>query len=412
MNILIKLAWRNIWRSKRRTITLVCAMMAGLVGVLFSIGLNNSWLAQIKDNAVRTYVGHIKIHATEYHNRPSVEFVMPSLEAKRVAVLRDDPRVKAWAERVVVQGLLSTASQSRVINLVGIEPGREAGVSVVQDAVLEGVSLDAWDQPGRPILIGRRLADRIERGLGKKVVLMSQQSGGNEVGSGAFRIAGIFDTGNGGFDESHVYILKEDAQRMLALGTQVTETVIMLHNMDESTEVTQELAAAWAGERLDVLSWHQLLPLVEKTIEMSRQMMIPYYSIFYLAMAFGVLNTLLMAIGERTHEIGVMLAIGMKRTRLISLIMLESLMISVVAAIAGTAVGWGFVAWFGAHGIDLSAMAEGLAYMGVSRVIYPSLHGVELLCAAAAMFFVAWIFSLYPAWRASRLAPVDAIRRT
>ena len=409
MKTLLILSWRNIWRNKRRTFILVCAMMAGLVGVLLSMGLTNSWLVQIKDNAVRLFAGHIKIHAAGYHDRPSVEFALAPT-ARVTERLGADPRVKAWAERVSVQALLSTASQSRVINLVGIDPEAEVGVSVILDSVQEGVPLDAWDQPGRPILIGRRLADRIERGLGKKLVLMSQQSGNNEVGSGAFRIAGIFDSGNGGFDESHVYIFKEDAQRMLALGDRITETVIMLHDMEQSDLVAAELRAMVEGDAMEALSWRERLPLVEKTIEMSRQMMIPYYAIFYVAMAFGILNTLLMAIGERTHEIGVMLAIGLNRWRLIGMILLESLLIAILSVFVGAASGWGLVAWWGARGIDLSSMAEGLAYMGVSRIIYPSLRSADLIGASAAALAVALVFALYPAWRASRLAPVEAIR--
>ena len=409
MTALLKIAWRNLWRNKRRTLILLCAMMAGLVGVLFSIGLTNSWLNQIKDNAVRTFEGHIKIHAAGFYQRPVIENAMPGL-GSRLAELAGDPRVAGTAERVVLQGLLSTASQSRVTTIVGIDPATEGSVSIIPDAVAEGMFLDAWDRPGKPILIGRRLAERIERGLGKKLVLMAQRYGDNEVGSAAFRIAGIFDSGNGGFDEGHVYIRKEDAQAMMDLGTHITETVVMLQDIESSDLVALEFADRLNDPTLEVLSWRERMPFVDKTIEMSRQMMIPYYAVFYLAMAFGIVNTLLMAIGERSHEIGVMMAIGLQRHRMIVLILLESFMTAAVAVALGSLVGCGIIAWFGSRGIDLSAMAEGLAYMGVSRVIYPELRVIDVIGAGLGGFAVAIVVALYPAWRASRLTPVDAIR--
>ena len=273
----------------------------------------------------------------------------------------------------------------------------------------EGVYFTEWEGASNPALIGRRLADRLERMVGKKIVLMAQQPGNNEVGSGAFRIVGIYDTGNGGFDQEYVYIRAQDAQEMMNLGSMVTEAVIMLHDIGESDAVTKTLANQFQDIPVDVLSWKERMPLMEKTIEMSRQMMIPYYVIFYLAMAFGIVNTLLMTIGERTHEIGVMMAIGLRRRAMVSLIVLESSLIACIAMSAGTIAGWGIVAWFGKRGIDLSGLAEGLAYMGVNRVIYPGLSVANVVCASLGGLTVAIIFALYPAWRASRLAPADVI---
>ena len=127
MNTLLKIAWRNLWRSKRRTLILFSAMTAGLVGVLFSMGLTNSWLVQIKDNMVRMFQGHIKIHGTGFHDHPVVERCMPTL-GNKIDAIRRDPRVKAVAERIVLQGLLSTAAQSRVITIIGINPVEEGAI--------------------------------------------------------------------------------------------------------------------------------------------------------------------------------------------------------------------------------------------------------------------------------------------
>jgi ABC-type lipoprotein release transport system permease subunit len=409
MSTLFKIAWLNIWRNPRRTVILLCAMMAGLVGVLISMGLTAAWMDELRRNAVQTFAGHVKVLAAGYFDNPIIEHAYTPIPALAEQLDRD-PRVRGWAERVAVQGLLSTAARSRIVTVVGVEPQREVRVSGLKNALREGTPLDAWEGPEQPILIGRRLADRLERGLGKKVVLMSQQYGSSEVGSGAFRMAGVFESGNSAFDEQYVYIRKRDAQAMLNLGDRVTETVVVLNDIADSGPIAREWTAWLQEDSVEFLSWKDQLPFVVRVIELSNRMMVPYYAIFYTAMAFGIVNTLLMAIGERTHEIGVMMAIGMKRSRLVFLILLESLMIAAVATLAGTAVGCGIVSWLGHIGIDLTSMAEAMAYMGMSRVVYPRLSPAGVAGAGLAALLVALVFSVYPAYRASRLLPVEAIR--
>ena len=409
MRSLLQLAWRNIWRNPRRTVILICAMMAGLIGVLASMGMTYSWLEQIRANSVRFYEGHCKIFAQGYADNPVVENSLAPIPGLDTA-LNNDGRIRAWADRVAVQALLQTPRRSVVITVVGVDAAAEPRVSDVPAAIREGAFLDQAPSYAQPIVIGRRLSRKLNMGLGKKIVLMSQQYGGNEVGSGAFRISGIYDTGVGGFDDHYAYIRKADAQAMLNLGDRITETVIMLYDQGQSEAVTATLRKELAGAPVDVLSWMERLPFVLKTIELSNQMMIPYYAIFYVAMAFGIVNTLLMAIGERAHEIGVMMAIGMRRRRLVLLFLLESLLIALVAVALGTLAGWGLVAWLGRVGIDLSAMAEGIDYMGMDRVLYPRLDWPGVVIAALTALAVAAVFSLYPAFRAARLSPVQAIR--
>lgn len=380
------------------------------MGVLFSMGLITSWVEQIKDNAVRIFEGHVKIHGVEFFDQPIVDHAFPPPRTLTDR-LREDDRVAGWSERVVVEGLLSTATKSRVVRIVGFDPETEPDVSVITSAVVDGEPFGHWSGRGKPVWVGRRLLDRIGRDVGKKLVLMSQQFGVNEVGSGSFRIAGVFDSGNGAFDENHVYILLDDAREMLSLEDRVTEVVVLLDDIDESDLFAAEVQAGLPAGELSARSWRLLMPMVEKQIELTGRIMIPYYAVFYIAMAFGVLNTLMMAIGERTHEIGVMLAVGMGRLRLVALILVEALFIALVAVVLGTLLGWSIVTWLGVRGIDLSALAEGLTYMGVARVIYPGLEAKGILVAAGVALAVSALFSLYPALRAAHLIPVEAIRK-
>jgi ABC-type lipoprotein release transport system permease subunit len=401
------MAWLNIWRNRRRTVILICAMTAGLAGVLFSAGLINGWLDEMVRGSVQTFEGHVKVLARGYRDNPVVENSMAPLPGLP-DTLEGEPRVRAWAERIVVPALLSTPAHSMVVNVIGIDPEAEARVSTAREMVREGDYLSA-DAPGK-ILVGRRLADKVALRLGKKLVLMSQQLGG-DLGSGAYRVAGIFESGMGGFDEGNVYLLKSDARRLLGLDERITEMVIMLHDIADSEQVAADLGRTLAGGEAEATGWRERMPMVAQYIELSHRFMLPYYAVFYLAMAFGIVNTMSMAIGERTYEIGVMLAVGMKRPRIVLLLSLEALFIALVAAACGLALGGALVGTLGHMGIDLTAFAAAMDYIGIGKVIYPYLEPHGVVGAVVAMLAVALLFSFIPAFRAARMVPVQALRK-
>ncbi|MBU1692675.1 MAG: FtsX-like permease family protein [Verrucomicrobia bacterium] len=407
MKTLLKMAWLNIWRNKRRTLILLCAMAAGLIGVLFTMGFMQGWMNQMVDNAIMTYEGHVKILGKGFQRNPVIENSMPAMPDVE-GILNRDPRVRAWTERLTAQGLLSTPTDSRVVTIVGADPDREPQVSVIGEALRDGEFVSSKEP--LKIAIGRTLSEKIKKGLGKKVVLMSQRLDG-EIGSAAFRVGGLFDTGSGSYDESTVYISLADARQMLAEGDRVTEITILLHDIKDSEVVAADLARELKERGVEVVTWKDRLPFIVEMIKLSDRFAIPYYALFYIAMAFGIVNTLLMAIGERTHEIGIMLAMGMHRRTLVLLIMLESLFLAILAALAGAGIGWGLVAWFGHRGIDLSAFSAAMEYYGLGHVLYPVLDPGRAAWAVVAMLAVALVFSFYPAARAARLVPVEAIRR-
>ena len=407
MTILLKMAWLNIWRNKRRAVILLCAMIVGLVGVLLLIGFINSWMDSMITSAVQSYEGHVKIHAAKYHDNPTVENSMKP-PADACDMLSRDTRVLAWAERVVICALTSNARHSNTLRVIGIDPGPESRVSIVDEAIRNGAFL-ADTEPGG-ILVSRRLAEKFETKPGRKLVIMSQRLDG-EIASAAFKITGIFETGNLGFDESTVFVLKTDLQKMLNMEEAITEVTVLLNDIEQCNSVRDELVGVLVGADLAVLTWQDLMPFVVKTIELSNNFMIPFYVIFYLAMAFGILNTLLMAIGERKHEIGVLLAIGMKRSRMVVVIVLESIFLAALASVTGTIIGIAVVDYFGRTGIDFSAFAEGMDYVRIGNVLYPYLEVGSTTVAVLSMFVVAVLFSIYPAYRAASRTPVELLRK-
>lgn len=402
------MAWLNVWRNPRRTAVLLCAMAAGLVGILFSMAFVSGWIRQLVADAVNVYEGHVKIFARGYNDNPAVEnsFAPP---AHLLAALAADPRVAGWTPRVAVPGLLSTPEQALVVNVVGADPVRESEVSTATRMLVAGRGLAAGT-PGE-ILVGRDLSAKLKKGLGKKVVLTAQQLGG-EIGTGAFRAAGLFDVGSGAFNESHVFVALPEAQRLLNLGERVTEIAVRLRDIADSEAVAAGLAARLADPALEVLTWRQRIPFVDETLKLTGRYAWIYYAIFYIAMAFGIVNTLMISIGERTHEIGVLMAVGLTRRRLVAVVLLESFFIATVAVAVGVAAGGALVGWFHVRGIDLSAFAQGLDLYGMAHVVRPVLRAKDVGGALAGTYAIALAFSLLPAWRAARLVPVAALRQT
>lgn len=408
MSTLFKMAWLNLWRNPRRTFILLCAMAAGLVGILFSISFVRGWTRQMREDAVGTYEGHIKILAAGYSDQPVVEHHMADA-ARLSEALEADPRVRGWVRRIVVPGLLATAEHSLVVTIIGTDPARERDVSTATRTLYDGQFLTAGGSG--EMLIGRDLSEKIRKGVGRKVVVMAQQFGG-EIGTSAYRVAGLYDSGNGPFNERHVYVTLAEARRLLNLEGGITEIAVMLNDIQMSPAVAADLRSRIRDPGIEILTWSQRMPFVRETLKMVDQFSWPYYAIFYIAMAFGVVNTMMMSIGERTHEIGVLRAVGMTRARLMGMIMLESLFIAGVATAAGLALGSGLVRGYAVRGIDLSAFSEGLEQFGMAHVIRPALQADDTAWACAGTFAVSLLFSLLPAWRASRLAPVEALRKT
>jgi len=258
--------------------------------------------------------------------------------------------------------------------------------------------------------MGRSLVKKLGTRLKKKVVLMSQQVGG-DIGSGAFRVVGVYDTGNEELDKHTVYVLKSDAQAMLEIGERVTEIAVLLSDPSMCAPVVENLKRFVGGSPVEVLSWHELLPFVGEMLDLSAKYMVPFLGVFYIAMAFGVLNTLLIAVGERTYETGVMRAVGMGRMQVVGVVVVEAVFVACVATVIGLGTGCGLTVWLGRVGIDMGRFAEGMSFMGMSRVIYPELRVADTVAIGLAGVIATVISAVLPAIRAARTQPVQAMRK-
>ncbi len=400
------LAWRNLWRNYRRTLIMLLAIAVGVWAMIFMTAL----LRGMVDNMVRQGIialpGHVQIHAMTYRDDPSVSNSMPAPSGALLAVLNTG-QVAAWTSRIKVPAMISSEQDSRGVTLLGIDPVGEIALGFEPGDVIEGRFLE--DSGDRGIVIGKKLMQRLETRLGKRIVVMSQDPG-NVIADRGFRVVGVFTAELESREESIVYAGRDVIQGMLGIGPVVSEITILGHDYRSPEALTASIRDA-AGADVEVLSWLELDPYLSTMMRVMDGFVLVWMVVIFLALSFGLVNTLMMAVFERVREIGLMRALGMRPSAIVYQILVESLMLLLLGLLAGNLLAIGTNIWL-KDGIDISAVSEGLEMMGVSAVMYPVMEWPDLVLANSVVVVLGIITSLLPAWRAAQYRPVEALGRT
>jgi ABC-type lipoprotein release transport system permease subunit len=403
--VIVRLAWRNLWRNHRRTLIMIAAVAVGVSAMLFMTALLRGMVNEMIRGAVKTLPGHIQIHHPDYRDDPNVVNAIAQPQGELLETLQSDA-VISWASRVRVPAVISSERESRSLTLLGVNPVREGTLSFVMDNMVAGRFLDRPDDAG--IVIGRKLAERLETGVGKRIVLMSQDPD-NEIVDRGFRIVGLFEAKLQSIEEGFVFIGMDTAQTLLRLGDRVHEVSLAGSDFRRLEPLYQAVAAA-AGPELSVLPWYRLDSYLGALLELMDGFVLVWIIVIFLALAFGLVNTLVMAVFERVHEIGLLLALGMRPFLILAQIVTESGLLLLIGLVIGNLLAWASVAG-SQGGIDVSVVADGMEMFGASATLYPELMPADLLMANAVVFLLGLVASLSPAWRASRYQPIEALSR-
>jgi len=401
-----RLGWRNIWRNPRRTTVILTAIVIGVWSMIFLGALMRGIADQMIQNGIATLTGHIQIHHRDYRNDPAVENSIAEPAPMEETVAKLLPPGSHWSARIRVTATAANARHADGVTMVGIDPPREARVSFIGKAVREGRYLRDDDAFG--IVIGRALADKFETGLGKKLVLMTQDTEKN-IASRAFRIVGIYGAEMEATEKQYVFVTLSAAGEMLKLNRGISELSILLpdHQLVAGTLAT--LRGAPSLRTYDAEPWQNLLPLMRAYLEIYDTFIFLWYLVVFIAMAFGIVNTTLMAIFERIREFGLLKSLGMKPWWIIKEVLAESFFLLLIGIIVGNILSFLSVLMLMNHGIDLTRFAAGSEFAGISRVIYPSIYGRDVLLANLVVFILGLVVSLYPALKAARFKPVEAL---
>ncbi|GIU37557.1 ABC transporter permease [Shewanella colwelliana] len=406
--MVIKLAWRNLWRNKIRTSTMVCAMVFGLMGVVAMMGFMSGMYGNMIDNAIAWQTSHIQIQSQRYLDDPDINETLinpqPLIEA-----LQRMPQVKAFSTRFLVDGMIASARANRGIRINGIDSLHEAEVTPIVGSITQG----SWlPQTGRhPIVVSQKTAERLRLKLGSKVVLTFSNADKDVTGA-AFRVAGIFNSPSSSFDEANSYVRRSDLSKLAGVKG-IHEIAIVLN---ESNNMDNHVAKQLAGQ-LSLLSdsgnrvrdWQQVQPMLATIISQMGASNAVILIIFVSAMGFGIVNVMLMSVFERTRELGMLMAIGMVKGKVFSLIIMESTLLGVTGATIGLLASLMLVTLLGHTGIPLGSMAQGLGAFGVDTTLYPTVSANEYVAVFVTVVLVSILASLYPARQILKQRPVDAM---
>lgn len=400
-----RLAFRGLFRNPRRTSVVLATVAIGIAGSSLAIALNSGMAVQMVKTAIATELGHLQIHAAGFEADPELRLLLLDGGVRVTSAVEDAEGVQAWAPRIRGQGLMNSPRASVGVRVIAVEPRVEAQVSAYASSLVEGTWLG--DSRGRAVM-GVDLARRLRVGIGDKVVLTVQDLGGDLTGQ-ALRVQGLFRTPSRVVNEATVLVRIDEAQQLFGLGRGVSEIVVIADRAQLVASLREALAAA-LGPAAEVRSWRELQPLLVYMIAVMDQVAWVIYAGVFIAMAFGIANVLLMSIYERTREIGMMMAMGMRPSRVVLSVMVESLVVTGAGLGSGLAAGLLGV-WLLRDGLDLSLYAEGLASFGVGSVIVPVVRSNDLLAPAVMALVAAVLASSWPAIRAARLRPAEALRR-
>ncbi len=405
-----RIAWRNVLRNKRRSLILITSIVVGVVALVLTEGFAVGMLHQMLTNQIGADAGYIQIHKKGYQSDPTLENSMTDPEPVRDA-LEKDSAVLDYSERLRVYGLISSAYNSYGVSIVGIVPSEEKRITTISQYVTKGTYLSG--KPGQ-ILISTSMAEKLKVGLGDKVVIMASQRDGS-IGSEACRIAGIFETLNSGFDQSHVYIPIQTAGQLLNADGLVSEFVVNPKDPDDMDAVVSQIrhrieALPGAPNRYEVLTYEQMLPLLVAQLELYKQALYLIAILIAFALIFGIIDTMLMSVMERTHEFGVSMAVGMSHGRIFRMVMTEALFLAIIGTAIGLAASYIVVSELSHSGWDLSMFSASLKSLGIGSIIYPVIQTSSVIQTVLIIPIATLLGAIYPALKAVKLQPVEAIR--
>ena len=403
--VLGRLAWRYLWRNHRRTIIMLGAITVGVWAMIFMTALSRGMVEQMLEDGISVLPGHVQMHHPDYVDDPSIVNRVPFTDDE-LAARFDDAGFVAWASRVKVPAVITSERESRGVTLLGIDPEAERESSFVDFDAVEGRFLEGPDDTG--IVIGAKLADTLDTRVGKRVVLMSQDPD-NEIADRGFRVVGLFTASMPSYEDSFVFVGKTTAQKMLRIGASTTE-VFFIGDDYRDVEPTWQKVIAAVDDGVEVRRWYDIDTYLGTMLRVMDGFVLVWVVVIFLALSFGLVNTLVMAVFERVREIGLMMALGMKPGMILGQIVIESLMLLAVGLLIGDLLAWASVKAI-EDGVDISAVAEGMEMMGAASVLYPKLFLKDVVLANVVVLILGFFASLSPAWRASRYEPVEAITK-
>lgn len=402
--MLLTLAWRNIWRNKKRSLIIISAIAVGLCcGLFSSAAMFGLWDSMINTTIDRD-LGHFQIHSKSFEDEKLVTDTIPDFE-NILSTLNTIKYVTGVTSRILIEGMASSATTSNGVRILGINPETEKKVTTVYRHIIKGSYFgETWKNQ---IVIGEKLADNLGLREKSKIILGFQGIDGSII-YGAFRVTGIFRTESSIFDKSNVFIIEDDLLKLINSDKISNEIVVRLSSVQQVDSVYIPIKNEYSN--LSVKYWGELAPELKFYYQSVVLQSNIFVGIILFALLFGITNTMLMSVMERVREFGVLMAVGMKRSRVFFMIIIETVSLSFIGGIIGLILALILIEYFGSVGINLSAFTEGLSQWSLGTQLYTSLPFSFYPPIVLMILVTAVISAFYPALKAIKLKPATAIR--
>ena len=405
--ILAKLAWRNIFRNKRRTLIASIAIGIGLTALIFIDAFMIGMAETMIRTATASFLGDAQIHREGFRDTQEVSLTIQALDKVTENLAKEDI-VEHWTQRTLAFGMITSPASVSAINLVGVHPPTEKFLSLIDNAITEGVYFEGDNS--RDIVIGAKLAEILEIGLGDRVVVTVAQAESGDLSQEMFRVSGIYRFVGEEMNSGMAFVRIEKAQEMLAIGNRVHEIAIKFTSLVYTQDPDLAFWKTYSEHGNEALSWTELMSQLTVVLEMTKYSKYIMGVILFGVVIFGIINTLFMSLYERMFEFGVLRAVGTRPFGMARIILFEAGALAIVSIGLGSVLGFLVTALLAHTGIDYT----GIEMMGVTmqEFIYPVLEVQQFIIYPISVFVFTIIAGLYPAWHVAKMAPVDAMRRS
>ncbi|MCK4662297.1 MAG: ABC transporter permease [Bacteroidales bacterium] len=398
-------SWRNVWRNKLRSSVVIIAIALGIFAGVFATAFMKGMTEQRIKSAIESEVSHIQIHQAGFTESSDIDLFITNVDSLTSTISKLQ-KVKNISKRIVLNSMAASAETATGIKLIGVEPEIEIRTTNINEKIIEGQYLEGIKR--NPIVIGKKLAEKLNLKLRSKIIITFQDFEGNITGC-AFRVAGIFNSGNGIFDETTAFVRFSDIERLSGLPeNSCHELAIKLSENLAAKEIADSLSKRYSN--YEIQPWTKLKPEIGYMTEIMDLYMYIFVGIILFALAFGIVNTMLMVVLERIKELGMLMAVGMNRLRVFNMIVLETVFLTLTGGIIGIIIGSLTAKYFSIHPINLSLYSEGLESIGWESFVYTSVN-LEMIITVTIMVIIAGVLAaIYPAIKALRSNPAEALR--
>ncbi|MBI5805791.1 ABC transporter permease [candidate division TA06 bacterium] len=403
----MKLAWRNLFRNKRRTLIAGLALGLGLAAMIFVDALVIGTVDNMVRLATSSFMGEAQIMNREFRASQAVEAVIADAPAV-LSGLKNERLVENYAPRVLSLAMITSPANVSSVQLVGVSPEQEKHLSKIDDAVAQGAFFSGGDE--RDIVIGVKLAEVLEAGLGDRVVLTVAQANSGDLSQELFRISGIFDIRDRTLNGGLAFVRLGTAQRMLGIGQGIHQVAVKFRDPQSASDTSLPFWGEYSRDGNLALSWGRLMPELQSMIGMSGYATMFIGVVLVGVVAFVILNTLFMSIFERMFEFGVLRALGTRPSGIAQLILFEAGALAAISIIIGCALALALTAVFSVTGINYS----GTEFYGMAlrELIYPVITPRQYLLFPLYILLFTVMIGIYPAIHAARIPPAQAMRKS